>query len=246
MFITGGGQGIGRAVARLFIEKGALVTIAEIDEEAGRETVEEYAGLGEVRLETIDVADEPAVKGAIARTTAYWGGLDVLINNAAIAINKPLTQLEADEWQRVVGVNLSGPFYCAKQAAPHLRERSGSIVNIGSTRALMSEPNTEAYSATKGGILALTHSLAISLGPQVRVNCISPGWIDVSPWKKRSVRNPEKLSAEDHRQHPVGRVGKPEDVAALALFLSSEEAGFITGQNFVVDGGMTRKMIYAE
>jgi NAD(P)-dependent dehydrogenase (short-subunit alcohol dehydrogenase family) len=246
VFITGGGQGIGKAVARLFIEKGARVTIAEIDEEAGQETVQEYAALGQVRLETIDVAEETAVKAAVSRAVEQWGGLDVLINNAATGINIPITELQAQQWQRVLDVNLTGPFYCAKHAAPHLKQRRGSIVNIGSTRALMSEPDTEAYSATKGGILALTHSLAVSLGPDVRVNCISPGWIDVSPWKKRSMRKPEKLSAEDHRQHPVGRVGKPEDVAALALFLASEEAGFITGQNFIVDGGMTRKMIYAE
>lgn len=246
VFITGGGQGIGKATARLFLEKGARVTIAEIDEEAGRETAEECAGLGEIHLEVIDVADEKAVASAMERTAERYGGLDILINNAATAANKPVTELSAAEWQRVLGVNLSGPLYCAKHAAPHLSARGGCIINIGSTRALMSEPDTEAYSATKGGILALTHSLAVSLGPRVRVNCISPGWIDVSSWKKRSIREQEPLTDEDHRQHPAGRVGRPEDVAAMALFLSSDDAGFITGQNFVVDGGMTRKMIYAE
>lgn len=246
VFITGGGQGIGKAMARRFLETGAQVTIAEMDEEAGRETVEEYARFGQIRLEVIDVADEEAVDTAIARTVEQTGGLDVLINNAAVAANKPVTELGAREWERVLAVNLSGPLYCAKHAAPHLKKQRGSIINIASTRALMSEPHTEAYSASKGGIVALTHSLAVSLGPDVRVNCISPGWIDVSPWKKSRERNPERLSDEDHRQHPAGRVGTPEDVAALAFFLSSEEAGFITGQNFVVDGGMTRKMIYAE
>ncbi len=108
----------------------------------------------------------------------------------------------------------------------------------------MSEPNTEAYSVSKGGILALTHALAISLGPDIRVNCISPGWIEVSEWKKQAIRQKPKLSEGDHQQHPVGRVGKPEDIASLVLYLASNEASFITGENFIVDGGMTRKMIY--
>lgn len=246
VFITGAGQGIGKAMARRFLETGAQVTIAEIDEEAGHETVQEFEQLGRIYLERIDVADESAVKAAIARTARRSGGLDVLINNAAIMANEPVTELSAERWQRVLAVNLSGPLYCAKHAAPHLKARRGSVINIASTRALMSEPDTEAYSASKGGIVALTHALAISLGPEIRVNCISPGWIDVSPWKKSSARQPEQLSEEDHRQHPAGRVGRPEDVAALALFLGSEESGFITGQNFVVDGGMTRKMIYTE
>jgi NAD(P)-dependent dehydrogenase (short-subunit alcohol dehydrogenase family) len=110
----------------------------------------------------------------------------------------------------------------------------------------MSEPNTESYAASKGGIVALTHALAASLGPDIRVNCISPGWIDVSNWKKSSKRKPAKLSSEDHAQHLVGRVGRPEDIASLAAYLIGPESGFITGANFVADGGMTRKMIYAE
>jgi len=120
----------------------------------------------------------------------------------------------------------------------------GAIINIASTRALMSEPDTESYSASKGGLAALTHALAISFGPEVRVNCISPGWIDVSAWQKHNRRRPEALSEADHEQHPAGRVGRVEDVAAMAVFLASEESGFITCQNFVVDGGMTKKMIY--
>jgi NAD(P)-dependent dehydrogenase (short-subunit alcohol dehydrogenase family) len=132
----------------------------------------------------------------------------------------------------------------AKHAAPHLRRAHGAIVNIASTRALQSEPDTEAYSASKGGIVALTHALAASLGPAVRVNCVSPGWIDVSARQKARKRRPARLSRADHAQHLAGRVGTPEDVAALVAFLLGEEAGFITGQNFVCDGGMTRKMIY--
>jgi NAD(P)-dependent dehydrogenase (short-subunit alcohol dehydrogenase family) len=136
-------------------------------------------------------------------------------------------------WNRRIAVNLTGVFLMTKHCTPHLRRAKGSIVNIGSTRALQSEPNTEAYTASKGGVVALTHALAMSLGPQVRVNCISPGWI-----AKR------KLRKKDHAQHPVGRAGRPEDIGEMVAFLISDAAGFITGQNFVVDGGMTRKMIY--
>jgi NAD(P)-dependent dehydrogenase (short-subunit alcohol dehydrogenase family) len=119
-------------------------------------------------------------------------------------------------------------------------------VNLASTRALQSEPGTEAYAASKGGVVALTHALAVSLGPAVRVNSVSPGWIDVSEWKKSSVRRSADLRPIDHAQHPAGRVGSPPDVAALVAFLLGPDAGFITGQNFVIDGGMVRRMIYAE
>jgi NAD(P)-dependent dehydrogenase (short-subunit alcohol dehydrogenase family) len=191
-----------------------------------------------------DVSDEAAVKTVIKETIASFRRLDTLINNAGIFISKPLSKLSLAEWNRVLGVNLTGAFLCAKYAAQHLAKSKGSIVNIASTRALMSEPDTEAYSASKGGIVALTHALALSLGPDVRVNCISPGWIDVSGWKKRRTARAARLSEMDHKQHPAGRVGRPEDIASLAAYLISPEAGFITGADFVVDGGMTRKMIY--
>lgn len=159
-------------------------------------------------------------------------------------VRKPPEELSLQEWQRVLEVNLTGPFLCSRAFAPLLRTRHGSIVNIASTRALMSEPHTESYAAAKGGLVALTHALALSLGPEVRVNCISPGWIDVTPWAKRSRRHPQPLSRRDHAQHPAGRVGRPEDIAAMVLYLASDRAGFITGENIVIDGGMTRKMIY--
>ena len=127
-----------------------------------------------------------------------------------------------------------------------MRKAHGAIVNIASTRAFQSEPNTEAYAAAKGGIIALTHALAISLGRDVRVNCVAPGWIDVRAWKKGNQGFQPDLRPIDHTQHPVGRVGKPEDIAAIAAFLLSDQAGFITGQTFIADGGMMRKMVYVE
>lgn len=242
--ITGGGQGIGKAVAQRLLSAGTTVVIAEIDEEAAREVESEYADLGTVLYVPANVTDETSVKNLMETTINTFGRIDVLMNNAGIAANRPIANLSLEEWNRVITTNLTGTFLCSKHAAPHLARQSGSIINMASTRTLMSEPDTEAYSASKGGIAALTHSLAISLGPNVRVNCISPGWIEVSPWKKKQFRRMPGITEAEGRQHPVGRVGTPEDIASLVCYLISPEAGFITGANFVVDGGMTRKMIY--
>ena len=245
VIVTGGGQGIGRALAERFLAEGCRVVIAEADREAGLEAQSDLAPLGEVRFIETDVAREAAVKDLLCATLEAYGRLDILINNAGIMIRRPVTELSLEQWNRVLGVNLGGAFLCAKYGAQALRETRGCILNIASTRALMSEPDTESYAASKGGIVALTHALAISLGPEVRVNCISPGWIDVSAWAKKSRRSPEPLSEEDHGQHPAGRVGMPSDIASMAVYLCRPESGFITGQNFVIDGGMTRKMIYS-
>ncbi|MGE5240256.1 MAG: SDR family oxidoreductase [Bacteroidota bacterium] len=243
--VTGGAQGIGKAIAQRFLRDGMRVALLDADEEAGRETETELRALGEVSFLPVDIADEDHVIEAMNRIVDGFGGLDVLVNNAGVSRNKPVTELTLAEWNRVIGVNLTGAFLCVKHAAAHLLRRRGAIVNIASTRALMSEANTEAYSASKGGLVALTHALAVSLGPEVRVNCVSPGWIDVSAWKKSRLAGQAALSDADHKQHPAGRVGKPEDIAALVAWLVSGEAGFVTGANYVVDGGMTRKMIYA-
>jgi NAD(P)-dependent dehydrogenase (short-subunit alcohol dehydrogenase family) len=242
--VTGGGQGIGKAIAQRLLQDGARVILAEADEEAGRETEAEYAALGNVRFIRTDIAQEHDVRALIEQALRAHERIDLLVNNAARTCTKPLTELTLAEWNAVLGVNLTGAFLCAREAAPHLRAAKGAIVNIASTRAFMSEPHTEAYSASKGGILSLTHALAMSLQPEVRVNCISPGWIDVSAWKKRAARKAAALTEADHRQHPAGRVGTPEDIAALVAFLASPAADFVTGANFTVDGGMTRKMIY--
>ena len=154
-------------------------------------------------------------------------------------IRKPLHRLTAAEWHRVIDTNLTATFLFARAAEKHLRKARGAIVTIASTRAAMSEPNTESYSASKGGLVALTHALAISLGPRVRANCVSPGWIET--------KNYAALRRKDHTQHPAGRVGKPEDIAEIvAWLLDGGRSGFVTAANFTVDGGMTRKMIYEE
>jgi len=230
--VSGGGHGIGAAIARRLIVEGCRVIVADSD--PARRAEAEASG---ARFVVADVGDEAQVGALVADIAAQDGGLDALVCNAGIMIRKPIAQLTLADWSRVLNTNLTGTFLLVRAAEPMLRAAKGAVVTIASTRARMSEPNTEAYAASKGGIVALTHALAISLGPDVRVNCISPGWIDVRG---------EALRAEDHAQHPAGRVGVPEDIAALAAWLVGPESGFVTGAEFVVDGGMTRKMIYTD
>jgi len=226
VLVTGGARGIGRGAATLLAQRGYRVAVADLDPPGGDRALAFFR---------CDVSREPSVRSCVRAVLRRFGRLDALINNAGIAdpADPAVEKLSLQAWSRRIGVNLTGVFLMTKHCTAHLRKTKGAIVNIASTRALQSEPNTEAYAATKGGVVALTHALAISLGPQVRVNCISPGWIAKT-----------KLSRKDHAQHPVGRAGRPEDIGEMVAFLISDAAGFVTGQNFVVDGGMTRKMIY--
>ncbi len=237
--ITGGAQGIGRVTAKELNSAGWQVALLDADAEALAEVSNE-----QIAAYLCDIADENQVISTIQQVVKRFGRLNALVNNAAIAANQPIEELTLEDWNRVLAVNLTGAFLMAKHCARHLRVQKGAIVNICSTRAHMSEPNTEAYSASKGGTLALTHALAMSLGPEIRVNSVSPGWIDVSGYQKTGKRRQQNLSEADHKQHPSGRVGIPHDISAMVEFLISENAKFITGQDYIVDGGMTRKMIY--
>lgn len=249
VIVTGGARGIGRGICEVLLGLGHRVVIADIDAAAGRECLDRWEAVaGQVRFIETDVADEASVRACIAQTVQVFQGIHALVNNAGIADpgRTPVEDLGLEDWNRFIAVNLTGSFLVAKHAVPHLRRSRGSIVNIASTRALQSDRHTEAYSASKGGVVALTHALAVSLGPEIRVNCISPGWIHTGPCKGSGPQTGPPLRPIDHEQHPAGRVGRPEDVAALAAFLIGQGAGFITGQTFVVDGGMTRKMVYVD
>jgi len=229
ILITGGARGIGCGCVDHFLKSGWNVTAVDVQSMDSAERLEFVRG---------DTSLEETARQAVAKTVARFGRIDALINNAGVStIGKfSVEELSLEEWNRVLGINLTGYFLMAKHAAPFLRKAKGSIVNVASTRAIQSERDSEAYAASKGGIVALTHALAVSLGPDIRVNCISPGWIET--------RKDAKHSDADRLQHPAGRVGVPQDIAELADYLIS--AGFVTGQNVAADGGMTTKMIYAD
>ncbi|EAS40462.1 KR domain-containing protein [Photobacterium profundum] len=246
ILVTGGANGIGKGICEFLIENSpainntsgneTIVIAVDIDENAGFKLVSEEP---RIRFRCADVSNEAEIALVIKEITTQYGHLNGLINNAAISTpyNSPLEELDLIEWHRVLNINLTAPLLMSKLCLPLLKKVKGSIVNISSTRAQQSEPNTELYSASKGGLVALTHALANSLGPDIRVNCVSPGWINTTN---------EQLRDIDSNQHPVGRVGDITDTAAIVNFLLSEQSGFITGQNFTVDGGMTKKMIYVE
>ena len=245
--VTGGAQGIGLGTAHHLLGQGWRVAIADVNAAQAAAVENTLAPFrGSFIFVPCDVSQEGDVERCVQTTVEQFGQLNGLINNAGIANphSGPVEDLTLAAWNRWIGTNLTGYFLMVKHAVAHLRQTRGAIVNIASSRALQSEPNSEAYAASKGGVVALTHALAMSLGPAVRVNCISPGWIDVTDWLHPP--HPANLSSTDQQQHPVGRVGKPQDVAEMADFLLSERAGFLTGQNIVLDGGMTHKMIYEE
>lgn len=243
--VTGGAKGIGRGIVQSLAGEGWRVAFCDRDQSVGEQLAN--AGAGRLKFVPADVASESDVARVIREVVAWGGRLDAVINNAGLSDPEtgPIEALSLERWQRRLDVNLTGPFLVTKHAVPHLRKTRGALVNMASTRALQSEPDTEAYAAAKGGLVALTHALAISLGPDIRVNCISPGWIDTRAHQGTADEVPP-LAQSDHLQHPAGRVGVPEDIASLVDYLISPKAGFITGQNFVVDGGMVRKMIYVE
>ncbi|MCD9033096.1 SDR family oxidoreductase [Luteimonas sp. Y-2-2-4F] len=249
VLVTGGAQGIGRGIAQAVLGAGGRVAIGDLDAAAGRACPSEWQRPDDALFRRLDVARERSVSAFVEAALARFGRIDGLVNNAGIADPHvpPLPALDWADWNRRLS-SLHGAFLCSKHALPALSasEGGGAVVNIASTRAHQSEPHSEAYAAAKGGLVAFTHALALSAGPAVRVNCISPGWIATDAWRAPARRRRPKLSRADHAQHPAGRVGTPEDIASLAVHLLAPAlSGFVTGQEFVVDGGMTRKMQYA-
>ena len=216
--VTGGARGIGKCIAEEFRKEGALVEV--IDKAEGPHFVGDIS-----RKETLE---------AFARyVIGKYGRIDYLINNAK-PLMKGIDDCSYEEFEYALKVGVTASFYLSRLFLPYFNDGS-SIVNISSSRDRMSQPQTESYTAAKGGIAALTHAMAVSLAGKVRVNSISPGWIDTTS---------SDITGADAIQQPVGRVGKPEDIAEMALFLCSEKAGFVTGENICIDGGMTKLMIY--
>ena len=216
--ITGGARGIGLAMAKLFEKKGAKVYIIDI--------LENDCFVG-------DISDKANLEAFAEKVISQQGRVDVLINNA-LPIMRGIAECSFEQFQYALSVGVTAPFYLSKLFLPYFAE-GASIINISSSRDRMSQPQTESYTAAKGGIAALTHAMAVSLAGKVRVNSISPGWIDTAY---------TVYEGPDATQQPAGRVGNPDDIAELAAFLASDKAGFITGENICVDGGMTRLMIY--
>ena len=239
--VTGAGSGIGRACASEFAKEGAQVVIADIHLNAAEETVKmiQAAGGAAFAIEA-DVSIPASVQKLVAETIFRFSAIHALVNNAAIQVNKTAEDTSFEEWNQQLSVNLGGVFLCSKYFLPHLRETKGNIVNMSSVNGFFVEPTCAGYCATKAAIIGLTKAMAIDHGNQgVRVNCICPGYIDagLAEGYFQSQADPAKARAEAGKLHALGRIGKAEEVGRVAVFLASDDASFVTGSSFVVDGG---------
>ncbi|MEK5077900.1 SDR family oxidoreductase [Solibacillus sp. FSL W7-1436] len=239
VIVTGAAQGIGRSVATHFAKAGANVIIADIEHDLGVQLAGELQkeGYSAIFAET-DVRSEESVRQLMEMAAARFGEIHILINNAGKGKWISPLELSLEDWDDIINTNLRSVFLCSREAAKRMNS-GGAIINLASTRAVMSEPNSEGYAASKGGILALTHALASSFSElNITVNSISPGWIETGDY--------DALRPSDHKQHFSNRVGKPDDIARACLYLANPENDFITGTDLTIDGGMTKKMIYEE
>lgn len=238
VFVTGGAEGIGKAIVETFCQAGYQVAFCDINEEAGKQTSQSTGAI----FHQVDVSNKNALESCMQGILNEWEGIDVIINNVGISKFSPITETSVEDFDTILSINLRPVFITSRLLAIYRKAHPsdhpyGRIINICSTRYLMSEPGSEGYAASKGGIHSLTHALALSLSEwNITVNSIAPGWIQNHDY--------DQLRPEDHSQHPSRRVGKPEDIARMCIFLCQEENDFINGENITIDGGMTKKMIY--
>lgn len=244
--ITGAAYGIGRAIAKYFAAHNTAVLIADVNCERGAQVESSIcAAGGQALFVQTDVIDEVSVRALVGRCIAEWGQIDVLCNNAGIERYKPAAEYSREDWDAIVHTNLRGAFLCSKYALPHLIQTKGSIINIASVQAIACEPNISVYASSKAGLLAFTRGAALDYGRHgVRVNAICPGVIHTGMMEAflATQSNPEQALSAVANAIPLRRVGRPEDIAPLVYFLSSEEASYITGSTFVVDGGVLARL----
>lgn len=241
--VTGSAKGIGKGIAQVFSSEGAKVVVVDLLEDMGKKMAEE---LGEKESRalfiTTDVRDTKSVQNMINTTVKTFGKLDVLVNNAGYHISKNIEVTSEEEWDFIINTNLRSTFLCSKYAIPHLRKTKGCIINISSMVGLVGQSNAGAYSATKGGQVAMSRGMALDFAPDgIRVNVICPGWIQtplVEDWFRQQ-KDPDTARTYIYGQHPLGRIGTIEECGKAALFLASEDSSFITGITLPVDGGVT-------
>ncbi len=240
--ITGGANGIGRCITEEFLKEGAYIAVIDKNTLRAEMLFEKYGD--KIYFMSGDISEKDTLEKFANSVINKFGKIDFLINNACLSRGGIISGCDFDDFNYVLRVGVTAPYMLTKLFLEHF-DPGASIVNISSTRAYMSQADTESYTAAKGGISALTHGLSVSLAGKVRVNSISPGWIDTGAYQNVDNYDYDSaVTAEDKIQHPAGRIGNPHDIAAVAMFLCSDDAGFITGENITVDGGMTKLMIY--
>ena len=241
--VTGSARGIGEGIARVFSREGASVVVADILEIDGKKIADELKDkVGNAVFVKTDVSESKSVQNMIQTTITKFGKLDILVNNAGYHISKNIEETSEEEWELIINTNLRSTFLCSKYAIPYLRKTKGCIINISSMVGLVGQSNAGAYSATKGGQIAMSKGMALDFAPDgIRVNTICPGWIQtplVEDWFSQQ-KNPDASRAYIYGVHPLGRIGTPEECGLASLYLASDDSGFITGITLNIDGGVT-------
>ncbi len=244
--ITGAAKGIGWGVAKVFVQEGARVVVVDWDAPVGEKTAAELCQAGgEAIFVSCDVSQEEQVQAVVAHALQVFGRIDILVNNAGVGVYKPFMEASRADWDKALGVNLMGQVLCSRNVVPHMQAQGkGAIVNISSVHSFQTVNGVAPYATSKGGVFALTHAMAIDLGPVIRVNAIAPGWV-YTPLIQSifdSYPDPAAQQKEVERRQVMKRIGIPEDIGYAAAFLASDEASFITGTQLFVDGGLTAQL----